>query len=177
MADEQSTVSGVIAADHDRFIREGIMAGVLSATAVALWLFVVDSLTHYPLFTPRVLGQGLLGFFGVRMGDTPANYVVIYTIFHYAAFALIGVIVASIVHHARRTPAVLAGFIILFVAFELGFYGFVAVLSLSTALGDLAWYQIMLANLLAAVVMLGFMWLRHPELKRGFSEALGGTDD
>lgn len=176
MRDEQSVMPRVVAEDRDRFVREGVVAGVLSATAVAVWLFVVDTLARHPLFTPQVLGQGLLGFFGVRMDDTPLNYVVIYTIFHYTAFALIGVMVSAIVHQARRTPAVLAGFVIVFVAFELGFYGFVAVLSLSTALGDLAWYQIMLANLLAALVMLGFMWLRHPELKGEFGEALGGTD-
>jgi hypothetical protein len=34
----------------------------------------------------------------------------------------------------------------------------------------------MIANLLASVVMFGFMYLRHPELKGQFTEALDGTD-
>lgn len=157
-------------------IREGTIAGFLSATVIAVWLFVVDMIAGHPLFTPSVLGRGLLGVFGMRMGDTTGLYVLIYTIFHYAAFALIGVLVAKIVHEARRTPAVLAGFLIIFIAFELGFYGLTGMLSVTTALAGLAWYQLMTANLVAAFVMLWFMWMRHPELKGELYAALEGTD-
>lgn len=161
---------------EDNPIREGIVAGVLSATVIAVWLFVVDVIAGRALFTPAVLGRGLLGVLGLRAGDTAGTYVLAYTIFHYAAFALIGIIVAVVVHAARRTPAVLAGFLILFVAFELGFYGLTQALSVNTELRGLAWYQIGAANLVAALVMLGFMWLRHPELKGELRSALEGTD-
>lgn len=158
-------------------IREGIYAGVLSATAIAVWLFIVDVVGHRPLFTPDVLGSGLMRFVGApRPSDTMAMHVGFYTVFHYAAFAVIGVIVAWVVHQARRTPAILAGFLIMFVMVEIGFYWFTAVLSINTLLGDIAWYQIMIANLLASIVMFSFMWLRHPELKGQFTEALDGRD-
>lgn len=157
-------------------IREGIAAGALSATAIALWLFVVDTIAGHPFFTPAVLGRGLLGILGLRVGDTTVTYVVVYTIFHYAVFAVLGVIVATIVHAARRTPAVLAGFLLIFIAFELGFYALTGVLSVSTALRGLAWYQLGAANLLAAFVMLYFMWVRHPELKQEIASALEGRD-
>jgi len=110
------------------------------------------------------------------MADTTFNFVAVYTVFHYVAFAVIGVIVAKIVHEARRTPAVLAGFLIIFIAFELGFIGLTSLLSVSTALKGLAWYQIMAANLVASFVMLFFMWMRHPELKGELNAALEGTD-
>ncbi|MEO6864812.1 MAG: hypothetical protein ABI229_05120 [Gemmatimonadaceae bacterium] len=158
-------------------IREGIYAGVLSATAIALWLFIVDSIERHAFFTPDVLGSGLMRFLGApRMSDTMAVHVTFYTVFHYVAFAVIGIIVAWIVHQARRTPAILAGFLITFVVFEFGFYGLAAVLSANSVLGGIAWYQIMVANLLASIVMFMFMWMRHPELKRQFTEALEGTD-
>lgn len=158
-------------------IREGIYAGVLSATAIAVWLFIVDIIERHAFFTPDVLGSGLLRFLGApRMSDTMAMHVAFYTVFHYAAFAIIGVIVAWIVHQARRTPAILAGFLIMFVVFEFGFYGLAAMLSASSVLGGIAWYQIMVANLLASVVMFSFMWMRHPELKGQFTDALDGTD-
>jgi hypothetical protein len=164
------------AREHDT-IREGIYAGVLSATAIAVWLFIVDVVARRPFFTPDVLGSGLLRFVGApRLSDTVALHVAFYTVFHYVAFAIIGVIVAWVVHQARRTPTILAGALILFVMVEGGFYGLAAVLSLSTALGQIAWYQIMIANLLASVVMFGFMYMRHPELKGQFTEALDGTD-
>jgi hypothetical protein len=164
------------AREHDT-IREGIYAGVLSATAIAVWLFIVDVVAQRPFFTPDVLGSGLLRFVGApRLSDTLALHVAFYTVFHYVAFAIIGVIVAWIVHQARRTPTILAGFLILFVIVEGGFYGLAAVLSVNTALGQIAWYQIMIANLLASLVMFGFMYMRHPELKGQFTEALDGTD-
>jgi hypothetical protein len=158
-------------------IREGIYAGLLSATTIAVWLFIVDSIGRHAFFTPDVLGSGLLRFLGApRMGDTVAVHVAFYTVFHYVSFAIIGVIVAWIVHQARRTPAILAGFLIMFVVVEFGFYGLAAMLSANSVLGGIAWYQIMVANLLASIVMFGFMWMRHPELKGQFTEALDGTD-
>lgn len=164
-----------MARTHNTFV-EGIMAGVLSATVIAVWFLIVDIINGHILFTPAVLGRGLLGILGLRPGDTTANYVWVYTIFHYVAFSVIGIIVAAIVHAARKTPAVLAGFLITFVAFEIGFHGFVGMLSVHTALEGLAWVQIMLANLIATAVMFGFMWIRHPGLGREFDQALSGTD-
>jgi len=161
---------------RDNTIGEGILAGFLSATVIAVWLFIVDVIARHPFFTPRVLGKGLVSILGLHMSDTTALYVAVYTVFHYASFAIIGILVAMIVHAARRTPAVLAGFLIMFIAFEFGFYGLAAMLSVNSDLRSLAWYQIMAANLLAAVVMFYFMWVRHPELKGEFSDALGGTD-
>ena len=158
-------------------IREGTLAGFLSATVIVVWLLIVDTIAKHPLFTPAVLGKGLIGVLGMHLGeDSTYTNVAAYTIFHYAAFALVGIIVAKVVHAARRTPAVLAGFMIIFIAFELGFYGLTSMLSVTTALRGLAWYQLMVANLVAAFVMLYFMWIRHPELKRELHDALEGTD-
>ena len=126
-----------MAAEHNT-IQEGIIAGILSATVIAVWLLVVDVIAGHAFFTPTVLGRGLLGFFGVsRPTDSPTLYVVLYTIFHYVSFAIVGVIVAMIVHQARRTPAVLAGFLVVFIIFEMGFYGLAALLSVNSDLGGL----------------------------------------
>jgi hypothetical protein len=163
-------------AERHNSIQEGIIAGFLSATVIAVWLLAVDMVAGHPLFTPAVLGRGLIGVLGVRVDDTQFMYVALYTVFHYVAFSIIGILVAKVIHMARRTPAILAGFLMTFVAFEIGFYGLAGMLSVSTELGGLAWYQIMAANLIASFVMLAFMWRRHPELKRDFRAALEGTD-
>lgn len=163
--------------DGHNTIREGIVAGVLSATVIAIWLFIVDTIAGHPMLTPTVLGRGLYSVFGgLRGSDTPGMYIALYTVFHYVAFCVIGIIVASFVHGARRTPGVMAGFLVVFVAFELGFYGLAAALSVNTRLQSLAWYQIGAANLVAAAVMFYFMWVRHPELKGHIRSALEGTD-
>ena len=155
--------------------REGVIAGFLGATAVAVWFFVVDMIGGRPLFTPNVLGEGLLSVFG-RSPESSAMNVVSYTIFHYAAFTLVGVIAVILVHAGERLPSVLAGAMILFVAIELGFYGLVALLQ-QTVLGNFAWYQILAGNLLAAGLMGTYLWRSHPALKRGLVSALEGTAD
>jgi len=57
---------------------------------------------------------------------------------HYLAFIGVGLLVAVIVHFAEREPSVLAGAMMLFVAFEIGFYGLSSALSESPFFGALA---------------------------------------
>jgi hypothetical protein len=158
-------------------IKEGIVAGLIGATAIAVWFFVVDMIAGRPLYTPEVLGRGLLAVLGKdATGDTQFMQVVAYTIFHYVAFAIAGFILAVIVHQAERTPGILGGFLVLFVVLELGVYGLSALME-NSILGTLAWWQVMAANLVAAILMFGYMWRRHPALRQEFRQALDGTDE
>ena len=157
-------------------VREGIIAGVLGATSVALWFLIVDTISGRPFYTPTVLGEGVLGIFGPAGSEGAFTHVLVYTLFHYAAFCAVGILVTFIIHHAEIEPAVLAGLLILFVAFETGFYGLTALLSQSDLLGNLAWYQIAIGNLLAAGAMGTYLWRAHPALRSEFSHALGGTE-
>jgi len=161
--------------DTHSIVREGAISGFLGATAVAVWFFVVDLIAGHALYTPSVLGEGLLSVFG-RSPESQAVNIIAYTIFHYAAFTLVGIIAVILVHAGERTASVLAGSMILFVAIELGFYGLVALLQ-ETTLGSLAWYQILAGNLLAAGVMGTYLWRSHPALRSGIVSALDGTAD
>ena len=156
-------------------VREGIIAGFLGATAVAVWFFFVDLIGGRPLFTPNVLGEGLLSIFG-RAPEPEAVNIIGYTVFHYAAFTLVGMLAVVLVHAGERMPSVLAGSMILFVAIELGFYGLVALLQ-QTVLGNFAWYQILAGNLLAALLMGTYLWRSHPAMREGLVRALEGTAD
>ena len=156
-------------------VREGLIAGFLGATAVAVWFFVVDLIGGRPLFTPNTLGEGLLSIFG-RSPESRAVNIIAYTIFHYAAFTLVGMLAVVLVHTGERIPSVLAGSMILFVAIELGFYGLVAMLQ-QTVLGNFAWYQILAGNVLAAGLMGTYLWRSHPAIRTGLVSALEGTAD
>ena len=46
-----------------------------------------------------------------------------------------------------------------------------------SALGGLAWAQIFIANLIAAGLMIGYLWRTHPQLSGHLRHALEGTDD
>lgn len=156
--------------------RDGVMAGIIGATAVAVWFLIVDSVGGHPLYTPRVLGTALFSVLGPLGTEGPAVHIVAYTIFHYAAFIIVGVIASVIVHWAEREPSVLAGLLILFVAFELGFYGFTAMLADWLPICALAWYQVAAGNLIAAALMGIYLWRANPALTREFTQALDGRE-
>lgn len=155
-------------------LREGVIAGALGATGVALWLLVVDAVGGRPLYTPGTLGYGLFTLFGTTP-PSPAASVLFYTLFHYAAFAAVGVALVGGVHASQTHPPVLALMLILFVCFQVGFYGAVALLA-ESRLGELAWYQVGLANLLATALMGGYVWRAHPLLGRAVGRGLVGGE-
>lgn len=160
--------------------RQGITAGFIGATAVAVWFLLVDTIAGRPFFTPSVLGHSLISAFDRNLivaGDSEQLTILIYTLFHYAAFFLAGILVTILVHMAEEQPSILGGFFILFIAFELGSLGLVAMLEQTTALGGLAWYQIMLGNLVAATAMGTYLWRTHPELREELRHALDGVGE
>ncbi len=165
-------------AERHNSVREGIYAGIIGATAIVVWFAVIDIVSGMPFHTPSILGAGLISVLGKppMMPDTVGFHVFMYTVFHYAVFAIVGIVIANIVHQSERTPAILAGFLVAFVAFELGAIGLTTLLT-ESRLGGMAWYQIFLANLLAAALMFWYMWRRHPGLRGDIDRALGGTDD
>ena len=154
--------------------RDGIVAGILGATAVALWFLGLDMIYRHAFATPEALGRGLLRILGPRGSEGAAVFVTVYTIFHYAAFIAAGLLVAVIVHFAEREPGVLAGAMMLFVAFEIGFYALSSALSASPMFGVLGWAQVATGNLIAAIVMGIYMWRTHPHLGRELKSALSG---
>ena len=154
--------------------RDGIVAGILGATAVALWFLGLDVIYRHAFATPEALGRGLLRILGPQGREGSAVFVIVYTIFHYAAFIAAGLLVAVIVHFAEREPGVLAGAMMLFVAFEIGFYALSSALSESPVFGVLGWAQVATGNLIAAIVMGIYMWRTHPHLGRELKHALGG---
>ncbi len=154
-----------------RTLREGITAGLIGATVVAVWFFVVDLIAGRALYTPSVLGEALMNVLGPNRGEGATQHVLLYTFFHYAAFLIVGIIAAAIIRASDTEPSVLAGFLILFVAFEIGYYGLTLMLSKSV-LGSIAWYQIGVANLLAAVFMGRYLMLAHPGVVTRLDDAL-----
>ena len=160
--------------------RDGITAGVLGATAVAAWFLIVDTIAGRPFFTPTLLGSAFMGAFD-RQGSLPVESVTaligIYTLFHYIAFCIAGIILAVIVQVAKTTPSILGGLFILFIVFQVGSLGLVTLLARATALGTLAWYQVMAGNVLAAITMAAYFWRTHPELRGELRHALDDGEE
>lgn len=154
-------------------IKEGVLAGVIGATAIAVWFFFVDAVAGEALFTPRTLGYAMLSIFGpVPETSSGLLFILFYTIIHYSAFIVVGLVAALIVQVANEEPSILMGFVVLFVAIEVAFYALVGLLQQATPLGSLAWYNVMVGNLLAAATMGVFLLRAHPILKHQFAASM-----
>jgi drug/metabolite transporter (DMT)-like permease len=160
---------GLVRPQHST-LREGLAAGFLGATGVAAWLLLVDAVDGRPFYTPSTLGYGLFSLFATAPSST-VTAVLFYTVFHYAAFAAVGVALVAAVHGSRSHPSIFALALLLFMCFELGFSGLVALLA-QTRLGDLAWYQVGIANLIATALMGTYLWRKHPRLSRMFGHGM-----
>lgn len=159
---------------ENRTIREGIVGGLLAAGAVAVWFLIIDLATGHPFATPVRMGTAVASFFGGTGGASPTLYALGYTVFHLLAFSLSGIVVSAVVNKAEEEPSLLFLLLILFVVFEIAWYGMTAILARDEAFGPPAWYQVMLANLVAATVMGIYLFRKHPMLASRASRSLAG---
>jgi hypothetical protein len=142
---------------HHSVWKEGIIAGLLGALAVAAWFLVIDLIKGQALFTPSVLGQIML--LGRATPDTAAvdtTAVLLYTVFHFLAFIIFGMAVTKLVHLSINIPALRFGLLMLFVVFEVFFWGFTYLFFAGTQ-GLFPRGAILIANTLAAVAMATYL--------------------
>ncbi len=156
-------------------VREGISAGLIGATAIALWFGVIDMIQGHLLATPIMLGTSLMSLF--LGGDPPsrAGAFIGYTIFHFALFMVVGIVLAWVVNASERVPSAFIGFAGLFVAFEVGWIGWTTVLS--QGFGELTWLQVFVANLIGAAAMGWYIWRQHPNLAGRVDRVLAGQPE
>ena len=155
--------------------RHGITAGVLSATSVAAWFLLIDTLRGRPFFVPAGLGRNFLQFFGAAPQGVIVP-IVAYTLFHYAVFIAVGIVAAAVAERSRREASILAGAFLFFAVVEGAFFGFAAFISASAVIGAHAWLQIVIANLIAVVVMGVYLRRAYPHLPHQLNVALSGRE-
>jgi hypothetical protein len=154
--------------DNSAIYKEGFIAGILGAMTVALWFLVIDMTHGRPFYTPTILGTALFGrgVWPATRETAPASFdmVAMFTWVHVLAFAVVGVIAARLIAAAERNPSLGFGFVLLFVILEACFT-VAAMIVAEPVLRALTWQAILVANVLAAAVMAGYFWLRHPTLQ------------
>jgi hypothetical protein len=154
-------------------LREGIVAGLIGAAAVAVWFFVFDLARGRPFLTPGLLGA--IVFYGV---DTPVGVqpalgpILGYTILHGLAFIAFGVVAATIMAMSEREPALFIGFVVLFACFEAFFFGVLGAFGQSMQ-GALVWWSVLVGNLLASLAMLWYLFRAHRALPRSLVGSWG----
>ncbi len=158
--------------DAHRTIREGLVAGLIGATAVMLWFLVLDVIEGRILFTPAALGSAMfLGARGVAEVSMAATTIIGYTGIHLFAFLLVGLGASAMVEGARRQPPLLLGIVLFFVTLEVLFIGLMAIVA-AWLLDAIHWWTIVVGNLIAAGVMGGYLLYEHPELRESLTHDL-----
>ena len=158
---------------HD-LLREGILIGAIGAVVVAGWFLVTDLLQGRPLSTPSVLGQVILyGITDPIVTSPAAGPVVAYSLLHFGAFALFGVLVTQMVHLSMSSSLARFALMTLAVVFELFF--FMVTYALFTGTSFLfPWWSVLAANTLSLLAMTYTLFRRHPGLRQVFAgEPLG----
>jgi len=153
-------------ASHPRYLREGIVAGLIGAAIIAVWFLIYDAAHGHPFRTPALLGAAT--FEGVRdpsLVPTSAQLVLPYTALHGVVFALVGILIAYLVVSAQRQPSRLLIMFIALMCFEVAFLAIVTWLA-HPVLNELAWWAILLGNALAATGMLVYLFVGQRALGR-----------
>ena len=146
-------------------LRQGVVAGLIGATVIAIWFLLVDAFAGRPFFTPTVLGASLFDALGGAFGGrSQLTNVAMYTVVHYALFVAVGVVAAYATNAAERKPSKLTGFVLLFAALELGLFSLTALMVRSPLFGSIACWQFGIANVIAAWAMGMYIWRTHHPL-------------
>ena len=146
---------------------EGIRAGLVGASIIAVWFLLVDTVAGHPFYTPAVLGQALFHGEASIQGGAPIEpsleLVAGFTWVHYLVFLLIGVGAARLMALAESNPNLGFGIVLFFAVFEFGFL-LVSMVFAEGVLQRLAWPAVVVGNLLAAVGMGVVLWRGHRQL-------------
>jgi len=92
-----------------------------------------------------------------------------YTLLHFAAFLVLGVVVVSVVRRIRKRPPLVLGALLVVVVLQTLFMGLVVILA-EFLLGALAWWPIAVGNLSAALSMGYYVWTKDSSLEEGLDQ-------
>jgi hypothetical protein len=146
-------------------VGDGVAAGLIGASAVALWFLVVDAALREPLFTPSLVASTLLrGAPATADHAIDLSMVAAFTALHSMAFIAFGVVASWLVDQFRQTPDLPLISIGLFLALEGGFV--TATKLLVPDVAEVIGHGFIVAGNVFAALGMGFYlrdWQRHPE--------------
>jgi hypothetical protein len=156
-----------------RIAENGVLAGMIGASTVAVWFLILDLLTRgIPFFTPSLLGSIL--FAQARPEEvTGLNGAAIfaYTGLHGILFLCAGTGLAWMFVQFERNPQIGLILLLLFVTFEAILWG-VGVSMIPALAGAVGAWAILVANVTSAVAMFVFLLRRHPQTFERLRQAL-----
>ena len=166
--EESQSPSGLKDSPHigvAEIVGDGVFAGLIGASAVALWFLVVDAALREPLFTPSLVASAVLkGVPATADHEIDLSMVAAFTALHSFAFIAFGVAASWGVDQFEHTPDLPLISIAVFIALEGGFV--TATKLFVPDVAEVIGHGFIVAGNVFAAVGMGFYlrdWQRHPE--------------
>jgi hypothetical protein len=131
-------------AHHRSVVDEGTRVGLVMATAIWLWLAIVDAVAGQPFHTLGVLG-----------GAVPA------TLAHVVLNILYGIVLVTALRGSARAPSLIIAVIFGLVMLEVGF-AMLSVMLGQAGLGQLTWLRILGGSFVGLAVAFALLARRYP---------------
>lgn len=162
---EESPSRGTPHIGFAEIVGDGVAAGLIGASAVALWFLVMDTILREAFFTPSLVASALLkGMPAAADHHVELTMVAAFTALHSLAFIAFGVAASWLVDQFERTPDLPLIAIGVFIALEGGFVIATKLLVPDVA-AEIGHGLIVAGNAFAAVGMGVYLHdaQRHPE--------------
>jgi hypothetical protein len=153
----------------------GVLAGIIGATVVAIWFLILDLLTRgVPFFTPSLLGSMIFGGLATeQIKGLNGAAIFAYTGLHGVLFLIAGIALSWMFVQFERNPQAGLVLLLLFVTFETILWG-LGVSMIPALAGVVGTWAILVANVASAAAMFAFLFRRHPQamdsLRRAWNE-------
>ncbi len=135
-------------------IYHGVIGGILAGLVVVVWFLIVDSFAGRPFHTPATLAGAIFDH-RPHVGTT-VRLIALYSVLHFAVFALLGVCAAWVVTTLHTAPRLLLGVLFGIVVQELFFYSGLALSGLAPS-GVVPWRHVIGANLVSGMVLMAYL--------------------
>jgi hypothetical protein len=147
-----------------RIVENGVLAGMIGATTVAVWFLILDLLTRgVPFFTPSLLGSILFAHATPdEVTSLSGAAIFAYTGLHGILFLFAGTVLAWMFTQLERNPQVGLVLLLLFATFEAILWG-IGVSMIPALAGVVGAWAILVANVASATAMFVFLLRRHPD--------------
>ncbi len=149
---------------------DGLITGLVGAAAVAVWFFLVDMAANTPFATPAALGSAvLLGASNPSEVQFNLGVILAYSFLHLGAFFAVGIAFAWLAHQVQHASGFWMRAVAVLVLLEGLFMGTLEIMS-GWVIGELGWWVVLMANLLAVTAMGIWIWRQHPGLREKLFE-------
>ena len=154
-----------MAHSRSKIVIDGAIAGLLGAGVVALWFLIFDAARGHIFETPVSARRRDSSWLASRGNQRDSRLMLEYSVLHFGAFIVAGIIGANLLEAAENEPTLLVSLLVFLGAFDVFFIGVVMFLG-PAVMHEVTWWGIVVANLSATGVMLYYFLSRHPALAR-----------